>query len=49
MTVPLSKLRARLNRLADEGMLRLNRANLIFPGFTAPSKEGAGNEFPAGV
>jgi len=49
MTVPKAKLRARLIRLADKDMLRLNHAALVSPGFAAPSKEGAGNEFPAGV
>ncbi len=35
-TVPKSKIRARLGRLADEDMVRLNRAVLVFLGIAAP-------------
>ena len=36
-TVPKSKLRARVGRLTDEDMVRLNRALLVFLGIAAPS------------
>jgi mRNA interferase MazF len=36
-TVPKSKIGARLGRLADEDMVRLNRAVLVFLGIAAPS------------
>jgi len=42
-TVPKAKLGARLGRLADEDMLRLNRAALVFLGLATSTKEGAGN------
>ena len=35
-TVPKAKIGARLGRLADEDMLRLNRAVLVFLGIAAP-------------
>lgn len=36
-TVPKSRLGARLGRLADEDMVRLNRAVVVFLGIAAPS------------
>lgn len=36
-TVPKAKIGARLGRLADEDMVRLNRAVLVFLGMAAPS------------
>lgn len=36
-TVPKAKLGARIGRLADEDMVRLNRAILVFLGIAAPS------------
>lgn len=36
-TVPKSKIDARVGRLADEDMVRLNRAVLVFLGIAAPS------------
>jgi mRNA interferase MazF len=36
-TVPRSKLGARVGRLADEDMVRLNRAVLVFLGIAGPS------------
>lgn len=36
-TVPKSKIGARVGRLADEEMVRLNRAVLVFLGIAAPS------------
>jgi mRNA interferase MazF len=36
-TVPKSKIGARVGRLADEDMVRLNRAVLVFLGIAAPS------------
>jgi mRNA interferase MazF len=36
-TVPKSKMGARVGRLADEDMVRLNRAVLVFLGIAAPS------------
>ena len=37
--VPKAKMRARLGRLADEDMVRLNRAVLVFLGIAAPSEQ----------
>jgi mRNA interferase MazF len=37
-TVPKSKVGARVSRLADEDMVRLNRAVLVFLGIAAPSE-----------
>jgi mRNA interferase MazF len=37
-TVPKSKMGARVGRLADEDMVRLNRAVLVFLGIAAPSE-----------
>ena len=37
-TVPKARLGARLGRLADEDMVRLNRAVLVFLGIAAPSE-----------
>ena len=36
-TVPKSKLRTRIGRLADQDLVRLNRAMLVFLGIAAPS------------
>lgn len=36
-TVPKTKLGTRIGRLADEDMVRLNRAALVFLGIAAPS------------
>ena len=36
-TVPRAKVRMRIGRLADEDMLRLNRAILVFLGIAAPA------------
>lgn len=36
-TVPKAKIRARVGRLADEDMVRLNRAVLVFLGIAAPA------------
>jgi len=36
-TVPKSKIGSRIGRLADEDMLRLNRAALVFLGIAAPA------------
>jgi len=38
-TVPKAKVRARIGRLADEDMVRLNRAVLVFLGIAAPSNK----------
>ena len=38
-TVPKSKIGIHLGRLADEDMVRLNRAVLVFLGIAAPSNE----------
>jgi mRNA interferase MazF len=35
-TVPKSRIGARIGRLADEDMVRLNRAALVFLGIAAP-------------
>ena len=40
-TVPKSKLGVRVGRLADEDMVRLNRAVLVFLGIAAPSDSPA--------
>ncbi len=37
-TVPKAKVGTRIGRLADEDMVRLNRAVLVFLGIAAPSK-----------
>jgi len=37
-TVPKSKLRTRVGRLADEDIVRLNRAILVFLGIATPGK-----------
>ena len=37
-TVPKSKMAARLGRLAEEDMVRLNRAVLVFLGIAAPTE-----------
>ena len=37
-TVPKAKIGARVGRLADEDMVRLNRAVLVFLGIAAPSE-----------
>ena len=37
-TVPKSRIGARIGRLADEEMVRLNRAVLVFLGIAAPSE-----------
>jgi mRNA interferase MazF len=37
-TVPKSKIGARVGRLADEDMVRLNRAVLVFLGIAAPAE-----------
>ena len=39
-TVPKSRIGARVGRLADEDMLRLNRAALVFLGIAAPREKG---------
>ena len=39
-TVQKSKISARIGRLADEDMLRLNRAALVFLGIAAPRDQG---------
>ena len=36
-TVPKTKIRARVGRLADEDIVRLNRAVLVFLGIAAPA------------
>ena len=36
-TVPKAKIGARVGRLADEDMVRLNRAVLVFLGIAAPA------------
>lgn len=38
-TVPKSKVRTRIGRLADEDRVRLNRAVLVFLGIAAPSNK----------
>jgi mRNA interferase MazF len=38
-TVPRSKVGARVGRLADEDMVRLNRAVLVFLGIAAPHED----------
>ena len=38
-TVPKSKVRTRVGRLADEDVVRLNRAILVFLGIAAPAKK----------
>jgi mRNA interferase MazF len=38
-TVPKSKLRAKIGRLADEDTMRLNRAMVIFLGIATPPSE----------
>jgi mRNA interferase MazF len=38
-TMPRAKLRARLGRLADDDMVRLNRAVAVFLGLAGPSPE----------
>lgn len=40
-TVPKSKVGVRVGRLADEDMVRLNRAVLVFLGIAAPSDSPA--------
>ena len=40
-TVPKSKLREKIGRLADQDMVRLNRAMLVFPGIAAPREQVA--------
>jgi mRNA interferase MazF len=37
-TVPKARIGARVGRLADEDIVRLNRALLVFLGVAAPSK-----------
>ena len=39
-TVPKARIGDRIGRLADEDMVRLNRAVLVFLGIAAPSGEG---------
>jgi len=39
-TVPKSRIGARIGRLADEDMVRLNRAALVFLGIAAPKEKG---------
>jgi mRNA interferase MazF len=39
-TVPKSRIGARIGRLADEDMVRLNRAALVFLGIAAPRDQG---------
>ena len=39
-TVPRSRISARVGRLGDEDMVRLNRAILVFLGIAAPGREG---------
>jgi mRNA interferase MazF len=39
-TVPRSRIGARVGRLGDEDMVRLNRAVLVFLGIAAPVREG---------
>ena len=39
-TIPKAKLGARIGRLSDEDMLRLNRAVLVFLGVAGPSTRG---------
>jgi mRNA interferase MazF len=39
-TVPKSRIGVRIGRLADEDMVRLNRAALVFLGIAAPRGEG---------
>lgn len=38
-TVPKTKVRTRVGRLADEDMVRLNRAALVFLGVAAPTNK----------
>ena len=38
-TVPKAKVRTRVGRLADEDMIRLNRAILVFLGIAAPANK----------
>jgi len=38
-TVPKSKVRTRIGRLADEDIVRLNRAMLVFLGIAAPASK----------
>jgi mRNA interferase MazF len=38
MTVPKSRLGVRIGRLADEDIVRLNRAVLVFLGIAAPKE-----------
>lgn len=38
-TVPKSKVRMRVGRLADEDIVRLNRAILVFLGIAAPARK----------
>ena len=38
-TVPKSKIRTRVGRLADEDIVRLNRAILVFLGIAAPARK----------
>jgi mRNA interferase MazF len=42
-TVPRARLGARIGRLADEDMVRLNRAVLVFLGIAAPPIKSARN------
>ena len=39
-TVPKARIGARIGRLADEDMVRLNRAALVFLGIAAPRDQG---------
>lgn len=39
-TVPKSKMGARVGRLADEDMVRLNRAIIVFLGLASPPRQG---------
>ena len=39
-TVPKAKIGARVGRLADEDMVRLNRVGLVFLGIAAPASGG---------
>jgi mRNA interferase MazF len=38
-TVPRAKVRTRVGRLADEDMIRLNRAIVVFLGIAAPANK----------
>jgi hypothetical protein len=38
LTVPKTKIGAKIGRLADEDMVRLNRALLVFLGIAAPTE-----------